>query len=375
MKNKFVAAILFAVFLLLSYSVQAKIWRVNNNSNYNGTTLWGEDFGGSAAFPVFAQINQAAAFGIVNNGDTLHVEGSTAIYTNATLTKKLVIIGSGYFLTDNPNTTNTTLSSKITYVIFNNNSQGSKLIGMEVVNGGNNADGIVYLNVNDITVKRCRIERGVQFQTLLSDAFIVQNFFANTINTNCLFTNGNNAFVPPTGIVFNNNICQKTLLWGSPLANPTIFYPILQCNNNIFDGPDNLATPNLAFATNEFRNNILMPANAVVNITASPGVIANNIGTLATQFGTANNNLVVPAITTLFINSVSRDGIYQLAQGSAATNSGFDGTDRGVYGGAAITNRYTLSGLAPIPVIYEINTVGVADASGLPVTIKARTIQ
>ena len=366
-----------AIVLLISIAQQAnaKIWRINNKSNYNGSTLWGDNFGGTAAYPVFTQVNQAVAFGIVNNGDTLHVEGSTATYNFGTITKRLVIIGTGYFLTNNPATSNTTLSSKIEYIVFNNGSQGSQLIGFDVVYNGNNADGYVYVSVNNITVKRCRLERAVQFGTLLSDVIIVQNFFANTSNTNCLVTNGNNTFVPPTDIIFNNNICQKTLTWGSPLANPTTIWPLLQCKNNVFDGPDNLATPNLAFSTSEFSNNILMPTNAVTNIVASAGVVKNNIGTLSTQFGTADNNLVVPAITTLFIVSTSTDGAYQIANGSVADNSGTDATDRGVYGGASVINRYTLSGLAPIPVIYEITTSGVADATGLPVTIKARIIK
>lgn len=353
----------------------AKTWRVNNQSNYNGTSLYGDNFGGNAACPVFAQINQAVTFGIVNNGDTLHVEGSNTVYTFGTITKRLVIIGTGYFLTDNPATSNTTLATKIEYITFNNNSQGSQLIGFDVVNNGNNADGYVYVSTNDITVKRCRIERAVRFETLLTDVFIVQNFFANTIVTNCLATNGNNAFVPPTGIVFNNNICQKTLTWGSPLANPTTFWPLAQCKNNVFDGPDNLATPNLAFSTGEFTNNILMPVNAVVNIQSSAGAVSYNIGTLSTQFGTANQNLVVPAITSLFITGTSRDAAYQIADGTAADNSGADGSDRGAYGGSSVVNRYTLSGLAPIPVIYGITTSGVADATGLPVTIMARTIK
>jgi hypothetical protein len=369
--------LLSAVILLLSVTQQAnaKIWRVNNRSNYNGSTLWGDNFGGTAAYPVFTQVNQAVAFGIVNNGDTLHIEGSTSIYDFGTVTKRLVIIGTGYFLTDNPAASNNTLTSKIEYIQFNTNSQGSQLIGLDVVNNGNTADGYVYVNVNSITVKRCRIERSVRFETLLSDVIIVQNFFPNNINTNCLATNGNSFFVPPTDIIFNNNICQKTLNWGNPIANPTTIWPILQCKNNVFDGPDNLATPNLAFSTSEFSNNILMPTNAVTNIVASAGVAKNNIGTLSTQFGTADNNLVVPAITTLFITSTSTDGAYQIADGSVADNSGTDGTDRGAYGGASIVNRYTLSGLAPVPVIYEISTSGVADATGLPVTIKARTIK
>lgn len=376
MKKKQLLLLLSVSMLVFStHHAMAKIWRINNKSNYNGTSLWGDNYGGTAAYPVFAQINQAVTFGIVNNGDTLHVEGSTVVYTFGTITKRLVIIGTGYFLTDNPATSNATLSTKIEYILFNNGSQNSQFIGFDVVNNGNNADGYVYVSANDVTVKRCRIERGVRFETLLTDVFILQNFFSNTFNTNCLFTNGNNAFIPPTGIVFNNNICQKTLLWGTPLVNPTTFWPLSQCNNNVFDGPDNLATPNLAFTTSECRNNILMPTNAVVNIPASPGVIAYNIGTLSTQFGTTNNNLVVPAITSLFIASASKDGMYQVAAASQANNNGSDGTDRGAFGGAAVTNRYTLSGLAPIPVIYEINSAGVADASGLPVSVKARIIK
>ncbi|CAN5771549.1 hypothetical protein BH11BAC3_BH11BAC3_05070 [soil metagenome] len=366
---------MLVICLLVTTFASAKVWRVNNKSNYNGSSLWGDNFGGTAAYPVFAQISQAVSFGIVNNGDTLHIEGSTVIYTFGTITKKLVIIGTGYYLTDNPATSNSTLSSKIEYIVFNNGSQGSQLIGFDVVNNGNTADGYVYVSVNDITVKRCRIERAVRFETLLTDVFILQNFFPNNIVTNCLATNGNSFFIPPTGIIFNNNICQKTLTWGTPLANPTTFWPISECHNNVFDGPDNLATPNLAFTTSEFKNNILMPTNAVVNIPASSGVIAYNIGTLSTQFGTTDNNLVVPAITTLFTSSPSKDGTYQVAPASVAANSGSDATDRGAFGGAAVTNRYTLSGLAPIPVIYKITTAGVANASGLPVTISARTIK
>ncbi|MEO6230109.1 MAG: hypothetical protein ABJB11_07860 [Ferruginibacter sp.] len=366
---------MLVICLLVTTFASAKVWRVNNKSNYNGSSLWGDNFGGTAAYPVFAQISQAVSFGIVNNGDTLHIEGSTVIYTFGTITKKLVIIGTGYYLTNNPSTSNSTLSSKIEYILFNNGSQGSQLIGLDVVNNGNTADGYVYVSVNDITVKRCRIERAVRFETLLTDVFILQNFFPNSIVSNSLATNGNSFFIPPTGIIFNNNICQKTLTWGTPLANPTTFWPISECHNNVFDGPDNLATPNLAFTTSEFKNNILMPTNAVVNIPASAGVIAYNIGTLSTQFGTTDNNLVVPAITTLFTSSSSTDASYQVAPASVAANSGSDATDRGAFGGAAVTNRYTLSGLAPIPVIYKITTSGVANASGLSVTISARTIK
>ena len=367
----FIAAIMAAT--CFTQKASAKIWRVNNQSNYDGSTLWGDNFGGTAAYPVFKQINQAVAFSIVNDGDTIHVEGSTVLYDAATITKRLVIIGPGYFLTENPKTSENIMEARIGRIGFSAGSQNSQVIGLDVVSGGNVADRYIYISVSSITVKRCRIDGGINFGFPLTDINILENFFPNSAS-NVFATNGNTGFVPPTNVIFNNNICQKALTWGTPLTNPTTFWPILQCNNNVFDGPDNLATPNLAFSAGEFKNNILMPTNAIVNIAASPGVIAYNIGTLSTQFGTADNNLVVPAITSLFVTGNSTDGDYQIVSGSQASNNGSDGTDRGPFGGAAVTSRYTLSGLAAIPVVYKITTVG-ATATDLPVTIQARTIK
>src|SRR5450432_1529697 len=107
----FIAAIMAAT--CFTQQASAKIWRVNNQSNYDGSTLWGDNFGGTPAYPVFKQINQAVAFGIVNDGDTIHVEGSTVIYDAATVTKRLVVIGPGYFLTENPKTSENVMESRI----------------------------------------------------------------------------------------------------------------------------------------------------------------------------------------------------------------------------------------------------------------------
>lgn len=374
MKTKFLLIILLTLLLgIICQQASAKIWRVNNRSNYNGSSLYGDNFGGTAAYPVFAQINQAVTFGIVNSGDTIHVEGSTTTYDFATITKKLVIIGTGYFLTQNPNVSNSVLESNLARIVFNAGSEGSQIIGMNIVSAGNSFDRDIYINVNGIVVKRCRIEGQIVFGFPLAEVFILENFFPAGSATNVLATNGNSFFVPPTDIIFNNNICQRTLTWGTPIANPTTFWPILQCNNNVFDGPDNLATPNLAFSTSEFRGNILMPTNAKTAIQASAGVVNYNIGNLSTQFGTTNNNLVIADIASLFITSTSTDGAYQVSPGSQANNSSYDGTDRGAYGGA-ITNRYTLSGLANIPDVYKVTTTGVGNGS-INVVIQARTIK
>jgi hypothetical protein len=359
--NKFHVALCFFS-LLLANKIDAKTWRVNNKSNYNGTSLFGDNFGGNAAYPVFKEVNQAVAWGAVANGDTIHLEGSTTIYTQAVITRRLVIIGPGYFLTENPKTSANVLDAKIAQVLFNAGSSGSQLLGVNNVDAGNTGDRI-YMGVNDIVVKRCRVENDIQIETAIDGATIIQNFFTNTSEANAIRTNGNSFYVYPSNVVFNNNICQKTLIWAGPIA---------QCNNNVFDGPANVL--NLQFSTGEFKNNILKPVNAIANINGGSNLnVSYNTGTSAVnQFGTSNNNIAVADMTTVFVTGGTTDGKYQLKPGSAA---GSDGSERGAYGGAVASSSYTLSGLAGIPVIYGITTPGTAGPSGLPVTINARIIK
>lgn len=366
----FLLSLVVSAFISQTQTAYAKIWRVNNKSNYNGSTTFGENYGGTNAYPVFEQINQAVGWTSVKNGDTLHIEGSPDVYEQADISKRLVIIGAGYFLADNPKTSNDLLDSRIYRVEFEAGSEGSVLIGVNI-GFGNSGSGYVIVNVNTITVKRCRIERGIAPASGLQMLTVLQNFFPSTYNTSAL-TIGNAGFVPPVDLIFNNNIVQKTLVWTYGNGNPG---KLTQCRNNIFDGPDNLATPSLKFATTDFQNNILIATGAIVEITANAADVAYNIGTQSAQFGTANNNLVVPNTTSLFVGGTSPDGQYLIKSGSQAFQNGSDGADRGAFGGFVVTSRYTLSGLAPVPVVYQATTTGVVTPSGLPVTIKARTIK
>lgn len=370
-QNYFLAMIALAMLIMATSNADARIWRVNKNSNYTGTSLWGDNLGGSAAYPVFKEVNQAVSWGTVMDGDTIHVEGATGIYVDATITKRLVIIGPGYFLNDNPKTSNLGLTADINRVDFNVGSSGSIIIGMNNIYGSSSNDRI-NINTSNITVKRCRMERGVNITTGLNSIVIDQCFFDDAYPTfPVLNLPSSSAYVPPVDFVFNNNICKRPLIW---YYNSTR-YPIVQCRNNTFNPPGATNALVLQFSTTDFNNNILMSPNGTVDISASPGNIAYNIAPLSTQFGTADNNLVVPAITTLFVGGPSPDGFYQIAAGTQANNSGSDGTDRGAFGGALISSRYTLSGLGAIPVVYKANTTGVVTPSGLPVSIKARSIK
>lgn len=372
MKTTKTHSILIAFLLLISFSASARVWRVNNQSNYNGTSQWGENYGGVAnVYPVFKQVNQALAWNAFNPGDTIHVEGSSIVYDGATLNKKAIIIGSGYFLEQNPNVSNNTYDSKIASFHFETGSENSIVMGMNIVFNGFNTQGTAYLNVNSITVKRCRIERGIAFATQLSEAFILQNFFVFLNGGNMLYTNGFNTFVPPNELIFNNNICQNKLIW----KNATTVWNILQCHNNIFDGPANVL--NLEFNSGSFRNNILKGngITATINQGTNNNISHNTVSTAGVLSGSADI-LVVPNMSSLFVASGSIDGLYQLQAASASNVNGIDGTPRGAFGGIAETNRYTLSGLAAIPVIYQTTTSGVAvPGNNLTVQIKARTIK
>lgn len=351
-----------------------KTWRVNNASDYNGAGSYGSNLGGTTVYPVFKQVNQAVSYGEVINGDTIHVEGATLIYENAQITKRLVIIGPGYFAGENPNTSFLPLEAKIGTVIFAAGSAGSQIMGLHIYNNYNGSSITILYQANDIVIKRCRLDDFIYLDDNLTNVYVLQNFFYNpnpNVTVSAVEPAGN---IFPTNLVFNNNICQRTLL----LTNNGNVMTLLECRNNVFQCPlvSGGSQLSILMNVNSFQNNILKTAGASVSINP-PQSLSYNISTSLSQFGNSNNNLVIPDMTTIFVDPAtnSTDGDYQLKTGLPSNYLGADNTDRGAFGGLGISSRYTLSGLAPIPVTYQINTSGISDATGLPVIIKARTIQ
>ncbi len=342
---RFVLTMLVGMFI--APMANATIWRVNNK-------------GFSATFPTLQEANNSS---LVSPGDTIHMEGSPDYYGVATLSKRLVVIGPGYFLAENPATSASILQANIGAVGFSKGSEGSQLIGMYV---GGNTTGIV-IGVSNILIKRCRINEDITVTLGIFDIRIVQNFFAGS-STGSLLRANNVAF--PANVIFNNNICQKTLILQEG-------YTMLECRNNVFDCPAIANQPSIRMNVGSFQNNILKNPNANVSINGGSNLnVSHNIGGSPNQFGTANNNLVVMDMNTLFVDPVinTTDGDYQLRPNSPGSNNGSDTTDRGAFGGLSVNSRYTLSGLPPVSVIYEISSSGVAGPNGLPVTIKARII-
>ena len=86
--KKMIFLLILVIFCLNANYLHATKWRVNNS-------------GIPADFTTASQMMNSAS---VLNGDTVYFEGSMNAYGSLTITKRLVIIGPGYFLGENDST-------------------------------------------------------------------------------------------------------------------------------------------------------------------------------------------------------------------------------------------------------------------------------
>src|SRR5882724_7516621 len=113
--------ITLSLIVFIAIHANAKVWRVNNTPGVTADFISG---------------TAALASASVVNDDTLYFEPGATNYTNFTLSKRLVIIGAGYFLggaNSNPG-----LQANPNSVFFNNNtiildstSSGSVIMGLD----------------------------------------------------------------------------------------------------------------------------------------------------------------------------------------------------------------------------------------------------
>jgi hypothetical protein len=323
MRNIIYLLTLSLLFSLSIGSASATIFRVNN-----GLT---ENISGR----LFTEIKTAHDHISVKNGDTLRVEGSEKVYLPFICIKQLVIIGPGYFLGDNNGVNSVVASAKVGDGLrFRDGSQGSYFIGMETT-GAN-----FQLETSNIYVVRCKaaylvFNRASNCKVVMSYIGIISGYNSANINisiTNCVIDSDDSEI--PYANYDNNILIGKPYVW--------------------------------KFSAGTFRNNILIERDAKVDI-KSPN-IQNNLAQNG-QFGTDNGNQIYePA--DLFIGGTSSDGKYQIKATSKFTKAGYNGTQPGIFGGS---EPYVLSGVPPIPIIYDLNVPGTGSAAtGLNINVKIR---
>jgi len=319
--------ILTAIFLASMLTVNAKVWRLNNRP------------GTHANFSTLQQAHDAVfqSSPVVQPGDTLYLEASSGSYGNLIATKKLTIIGAGFFITQNIETQADYNTSSVSTITFNNGSQGSSISGCSINN--------IVINTSDILIERNNIQIG-------------------TYNSHCIIFSSNNV----NNVIIRNNYIKQFYEYGSGYCitsnkdgvnNVIIKNNYLQVSsiheNNLplnlssgFSGiiENNVIYGNIIVYNCTFNNNILRDGSfSKTNTTWS-----NNIGN-GNQFGDQYGNQQNINMLNVFTLSGSSDGKWQLKPGSPAIGAGVGGIDCGMFGGE---RPYVLSGIPAIPAIYHL---------------------
>jgi len=371
----FVTVILMAI---LSTNINAKVWRINNIPGVNA------DFSSLSS-----AITAAAA------GDTLYVEGSHLSYGDVTLSKRLIIIGTGYFITNNDSTQANPSPSRVNLLTINNGAQGSIITGITADGTPAHGNSTVTVNTSDITFLRCyfyssapnsgtytnrqgavlRLSNAAN-NIVISGCYIYQTYsYTPSSCSSCSFNvyslqlMGNN-----NNIIINNNIIRQ----GSRTSATTTYnsqYAFWMSNtsyavitNNIFIGASEAYNSSVA-------NNIQIIGGVSGNFNTSgsfPCILQNNIGH-STQFGTSNGNQSNVTMANVFTYTGAGDGVdhyYKLKVNSPALGAGVQGEDCGVFGGAGAMK---LSGLPGIPAIFQATVPPTATTTGgMNINIKAK---
>jgi hypothetical protein len=320
MKNKMfiLLSVLFTVAFLQS-SFAAK-WRVNNS-------------GVAADFTTIQAAHDATS---VLAGDTIYLESSSTLYGGLTSTKKLIIIGPGFFLGENDSTQANVAPAMIGLCYLNAGSEGSVYMGITFTSQ-------LFVSAGNVLFKRVSAGN-VYLQNNASNVMItgcyIYSLYAYDGSQNIIVTNNIFSSVQPYGYAINMN----------PGSSGTITNNILMTNMIVFDCI--------------FRNNIATGSGSPYNLFSSTNsTVQNNIGA-ETQFPAGNGNQQNVSMNTVFSGTGSTDGQWRLKSGSPALGAGYLGVDCGAYGGST---PYVLSGMPNIPAIWLL------DVNGLNVTVKAKS--
>jgi hypothetical protein len=347
---------LTAFFLSVSTIASAKIWRVNNNT------------GVAADFTTLSAAHAGAA-----DGDTLYLEGSPYDYGGATITKRLVILGTGYFLDEHPNSQALVQSSKVETITLYTGAAGTVIMGLDF-----RANGIT-VHSHDIVIRKNKFS---------NTGNGMHDWTCGTVGLHTLNTNGN---IPVNNIIISQN-------YGLKIDVNYASTGLLITNNYIaYQGASGEATTShsLSLHTNAIaiiQNNIFRRGRVSVynssvtnnimvagTFDGTGNLVSNNIAN-ATQFGATNGNKSNIDMSTVFVGAGSgtaSDAQWKLKAGSPALGAGYGHTaqnpvDAGMFSGYT---PYVLAGMPPIPAIYyfENKPVG-SDTDPISVTIKVKSI-
>ena len=322
--KKLISIIVIAVMATVTLNAQ-NIWRVNNTP------------GVDADYTTAQEAHDAATA-----GDIIYFEGSIISYGNLIISKKLTIIGPGYFLSENPQTPVVLAPAKLGTLTFSTGSDETVFTGMTVTGA--------------TTIKSCHKLQIIRNNMWIINGFTDDNSSDLLISQN--YVNSSIAFNNTT----NNTIITNNYIAGSIAGSLTSTFIISNNYSNSYIGVSN----------STIQNNIVK--DVATGIRINNNVLHNNI--LAISGTDINGNKYSVDLNTVFVDyngtlGYSADGKWQLKDGSPASGAGISGEDCGMFDGST---PYVLSGIPAYPHIYNaIIPASGSKQSGLPVTIKIKS--
>jgi hypothetical protein len=329
---------------LFGFSISyGTVYRVNNN--YGTIT--------NAFTFTSAQLAHDAAA----SGDTLHIESSATSYGDLITSKKITVIGPGYFigLGGNNNIGLQYHKHEATVGLYCGlGSEGSVFIGLNLI-GSSNAPVGVFIYSDSITMKRCK--------TVDINLF---NQSSNLIITQCFINGGILPYsnISIGNIYLSNNYIQTGIFLTSNYIGVYVVNNFINGTTNSIDGA--------------YINNIIHNNSGDQVLCSISGNVMNNLFMKQTNTNyVGNNGNIFISEDPGVLNSVLTDAVsntydswMQLKSGSIANGSGYLGTNIGPFGG---NTMYKLSGIPHIPTIYEININVGPGTNSLPCTLSTRT--
>ncbi|MCU0333771.1 MAG: hypothetical protein MUF62_01835 [Chitinophagaceae bacterium] len=316
-------------------AAEAKIWRVNNST------------GVTADFTTLQAAHNGAA-----PGDTIHLEPSLNSYGNLSMTKRLVILGTGAFSTANPDLQADPKHAFVGNISINNTGANGSVISVRFADGINIGTGVA-----NITLTGCVGDAAGSFDNVNccgrphieinnADNIVISRSMVTSIR----FTNNSN------NIVISNNI-----IWGLVASDASSDGVIT--NNVIRAGNANDAAA--------INNSVV--ANNIFNRSLNTSFVNCNVGNnFAPGTGTPPSGFTFADMSTIFLNANAGfvDNAFQLRPGSPALGAGEGGIDCGAFGGG---NPYRLGATPAIPSIYRLTVPAAPAGNSMTITFSTRS--
>lgn len=326
---------------ILSFNkTQAAVLTVNNSPNNPGQ---------------YSQIDPAIA--AANPGDTIYVQGSSANYSNATITKSITLIGAGAY-----SQTQFGLQAKLSILNINSGVSNIKILGLrvfDILNANN------LVGSHDILISNCEIGQFLNVDGCVDtyNIFIRNNIFRSVNSVNVRFSGVNTTNGCYNFLIENN-------FFSGSIQNLTLTNTLVQ--HNIFMSANSDAFGNIN-ANLIISNNIFYNSNPSASTSAC--IFNNNItyntGATYAALGGTNIDNVDPMFVNVPSATFSALYNYQLQATSPGVGAASDGSDIGFYGGAGYA---TITGeVYNMPVIRKMDIQNTNVPQNGNVNVKVRS--